>query len=112
MWVRPSPERGHWPSKLNDPIWARSWTPEIQRYIHGYRTVTGVDLSADVTDTSAAATRYLKPSVLLERRLTEQMSAIPFRGLAGPNLVTERASGQAALPKPGRAKLPVYRKET
>lgn len=39
-------------------IWARSWKPEIQRYIHGYRTVTGVDLAADITDTRDAATRY------------------------------------------------------
>ncbi len=60
--------------------WARSCKPEIQRYIHGYRTVTGVDLAADITDSRDAATRYLQPSVLLQRRLTEQRSAMPLRG--------------------------------
>ena len=25
--------------------WARYWRPEIQRYIHAYRAVTGVDLT-------------------------------------------------------------------
>lgn len=50
--------------------WARYWRQEIQRYIHAYRAVTGVDL---------AASRELKPrvdatqpSVLLQRRLTER----------------------------------------
>ncbi len=70
--------------------WARSNKPEIQRYIHGYRTVTGVDLAGDIIDTRDAAARYLQPSVLIQRRLME---------------------GAAALPGPGRSKLPVYRKE-
>ena len=59
--------------------WARSCKPEIQRYIHGYRTVTGVDLAADIVDTRDAATRYLQPSLLLQRRLMEQVSATPSR---------------------------------
>jgi hypothetical protein len=31
--------------------WARYWRPEIQRYIHAYRAVTGVDLVAEVDAT-------------------------------------------------------------
>src|SRR6266849_1652256 len=92
--------------------WARSCKPEIQRYIHGYRTVTGVDLAADITDSRDAATRYLQPSALLQRRLMGQISAMPQRPSNGPDLVAARASGPAALPRPGRPKLPVYRKET
>src|SRR5215831_11044946 len=92
--------------------WARSWKPEIQRYIHGYRTATGVDLAADITDTRDAATRYLQPSVLIQRRLTEQMSAIPLSPSSGPDRLEGRVSGPAALPRPRRPKLPVYRKES
>jgi hypothetical protein len=91
--------------------WARSNKPEIQRYIHGYRAVTGVDMAAEVTDSRDAATRFVQPSVLLLRRLTEQMSAMPRRGPSRPDLVAARVSGQAQLARPGRPKLPGYRKE-
>ncbi len=40
--------------------WALTWRNEIQRYIHAYRTVTGVDLASTVDATM--------PSVLLARR--------------------------------------------
>jgi hypothetical protein len=92
--------------------WARSCKPEIQRYIHGYRTVTGVDLAADIVDTRDAAARYLQPSVLLQRRLTQQTSTMPARGQTGPDLIAARVSGQAALPGAGRPRLPVYRKDS
>jgi hypothetical protein len=92
--------------------WARSCKPEIQRYIHGYRTVTGVDLAADIVDTRDAATRYLQPSLLLQRRLMEQVSATPSRPSNGPDLLAARVSRPAALPRPGRPKLPDYRRET
>jgi hypothetical protein len=88
--------------------WARSNKPEIQIYIHGYRAVSGVDLAAEVTDSRDAATRYLQPSALLQRRLAEQMSAMQLRPSTGPDLVAARVSGQAALPRPGRPKLPAY----
>jgi hypothetical protein len=90
--------------------WARSNKPEIQLYIHGYRTVTGVDLAADIIDTRDAAARYLQPSVLLQRRLAGQSSVAP-RSVNGPDLLAARASGTAALPAPGRSRLPVYREE-
>ena len=92
--------------------WARSCKPEIQRYIHSYRTVTGVDLAADITDSRDAATRYLQPSVLLQRRLMEQRSAIPLSPSSGADRLEGRVSGPAALPRPGRPKLPVHRKES
>lgn len=54
---------GNW-NLVNDPAqaanWARYWRPELQRYIHSYRTVTGVDLSA------ALDTRM--PAVHLKRK--------------------------------------------
>ena len=63
---------GNW-SSVNDPVqgtnWARYWRPEIQGYMHAYRSVTGIDLSADVTNTRIDATL---PSVHLVQRLTEQ----------------------------------------
>jgi hypothetical protein len=71
---------GAW-SDVNDPLqaanWARYWRPEIQGYIHAYRAVTGVDLTADVTDTSQAADRYAQPAVHLVNRIATQAQARP-----------------------------------
>lgn len=54
--------------------WAAYWRPEIQGYIHAYRAVTGVDLSAEGV---AAGQRVdaQQPSVHLFRRLTEQQKS-------------------------------------
>jgi hypothetical protein len=52
--------------------WARYWRPEIQRYLHAYFAVTGVDLTTDITDTRVAANRYLQQSVHLRNRLAAQ----------------------------------------
>jgi hypothetical protein len=52
--------------------WARYWRPEIQRYIHAYHAVTGVDLAADIVDTRRAEDRYLQPSVHLKNRLAQR----------------------------------------
>jgi hypothetical protein len=66
---------GAW-STVHDPVqaanWARFWRAEIQGYIHSYRAVTGVDLTAEITDTKQAAERFLQPSVHLRNRLTAQ----------------------------------------
>ena len=63
---------GAW-ADVNDPVqgtnWARYWRPEIQGYMHAYRSVTGVDLSADVTNARIDA---MMPSVHLVQRLVEQ----------------------------------------
>jgi len=40
----------------------------------------------------------------------EQIS-LTARSADGPDLLAARVSGAAALPGPGRSKLPVYRKE-
>ncbi|MEE9337472.1 MAG: hypothetical protein V3U87_05280 [Methylococcaceae bacterium] len=49
--------------------WARYWRPEIQRYIHAYNAVSGVDLSVEISDIRMANDRFLQPSVLLSKRL-------------------------------------------
>lgn len=46
-------------------LWARYWKPEIQRYIHSYRAVTGVDLTTEPVDAKA-------PWVHLRGRLAEE----------------------------------------
>lgn len=92
--------------------WARSCKPEVQRYIYAYQTVTGVDLSADIVDSRDAATRYLQPSVLLQRRLMEQTPAMPRRAPQPASLAAARVSGRAELAAPARPKLPAYRRES
>lgn len=66
---------GAW-STINDPAsaanWARYWRAEIQGYIHAYRVATSVDLTADITDSRQAETRFLPPSVHLRNRLLTQ----------------------------------------
>ena len=66
---------GDWIEVNNQELarnWARYWRPEIQRYIHAYNAVSGVDLSVEITDTRLAQNRYRQPSVLIARRLAEQ----------------------------------------
>jgi len=89
--------------------WARSCKPEIQRYLYAYQTVSGVGLAADIVDSRDAATRYLQPSVLLQRRLREQMSAMAVGGPTAPDLIAARVSARVQLPRPGRQRLPAYR---
>ena len=83
--------------------WARFWKPEVQRYIHCYQTVTGVDLGVEVTDTRRATERYLQPSVHLQRRLAAQPArgALPAPGAATGGL----ASGALKYPA-----LPTFRR--
>jgi hypothetical protein len=50
-------------------LWARFWRSQIQEYIHAYRSVTGVDLTADVTSSQDSERRDMQPSVLLRQRL-------------------------------------------
>lgn len=67
--------------------WARYWRPEIQRYIHAYHAVTGVDLSLEITDSRSAEDRSRQPSALIEsrdrarrpRRLISQGRTRPIR---------------------------------
>jgi hypothetical protein len=67
---------GAW-SDVQEPTqafnWARFFRPQGQGYIHAYRSVTGVDLSADPSvDTRVDSTL---PSVLLQKRLASQRRA-------------------------------------
>jgi len=59
---------------VNDPVqatnWARYWRPEIQGYLHAYRSVSGVDLSVDIANARIDATL---PSIHLVQRLEEQI---------------------------------------
>lgn len=59
---------GDWNS-INDPAnaanWATFFRPEIQAYIHSYRAVTGVDVSAEPVDVQV-------PGIHLLRRLRER----------------------------------------
>jgi hypothetical protein len=61
---------------VDDPVqasnWARFWRPEIQGYIHSYRSVAGVDLTTEVTDSRQAALRSAQPALLLRQRLAAQ----------------------------------------
>ncbi len=63
---------GHW-SDVQEPLqafnWARFFRPQIQGYVHAYRSATGVDLTAETIDAKAEG---MLPSILLQRRLSEQ----------------------------------------
>lgn len=60
---------GNW-NVTRDPVraanWARYFRPELQGYMHAYRTVTGVDL------VTGGDQRFVPPSVHLVQRLVEQ----------------------------------------
>jgi hypothetical protein len=59
-------------TQANAYNWAISWRPEIQSYMHSYRAVTGIDLSAELADTNSAAQRFVQPAVHQMRRLGQQ----------------------------------------
>ena len=56
----------------NAANWAHYWREEIQRYIHAYKAVTGIDLASDLGDIRQNAPdneeRYLQPAQLIERQ--------------------------------------------
>lgn len=92
--------------------WARHWKPEVQRYIHNYQTVTGVDLGVEVTDTRRATERYLQPSVHLQRRLAAQPArgALPAPG-AGRGALASEVLENSALPGFRRRRLLSHRED-
>jgi hypothetical protein len=67
---------GAW-NTVNDPVqaanWARFWRPEVQGYVHAYRVVTGVDLTAEPTDARDMARRSTPPAALIRQRPTAQL---------------------------------------
>jgi hypothetical protein len=74
--------------------WARNSKPEIQRYLHGYQTVTGIDLTADTTEAQDGMGRLTQPSALLQRRLGMQRTAT----LGRPQSVTRAIRAPTATP--------------
>lgn len=65
---------GNWGDRKSEEDaagWATFWKPEIQRYIHAYHTVTGVDLSA-TTNLPTRVIDATPPSVLLQQRIARQ----------------------------------------
>jgi len=54
--------------------WANFWRPQIQSYMHAYRAVTGVDLTADIT--TGGRIDAVQPSIHLQRRLQEQRGKV------------------------------------
>jgi hypothetical protein len=56
-------------NQLNAANWARYWRPEIYQYIHAYRAVTGVDLTADMVSSEQRSAMYRLPSDLMRERL-------------------------------------------
>ncbi|NML63594.1 hypothetical protein HHL22_00065 [Hymenobacter sp. RP-2-7] len=65
---------------VNAANWAYYWRQEIQRYIHAYKAVTGVDLATDLGDVRQQAPdneeRYLQPAQLIERQNALQQSQL------------------------------------
>jgi hypothetical protein len=74
----------------NAANWAYYWREEIQRYIHAYKAVTGVDLASDIVDARVAVPasedRYLQPAQLIERQVAIQQGQLRTQrpGLAPP----------------------------
>jgi len=90
--------------------WARYWKADIQRYIHGYMSVTGVDLMAEVTNTREASQRSLQPSALLRNRLITQQKGqgrIPVM-TREVNTIASEVSGYIESPAIGRNRLLRY----
>lgn len=65
---------------LNAANWARYWREEIQRYLHAYKAVTGVDLATDLGEIRQSQPdneeRYLMPAQLIERQNALQQSQL------------------------------------
>jgi hypothetical protein len=78
--------------------WARYWRPEIQGYIHAYLSASGVDLSAEITDTQRAAIRYVQPSALLRDRLAAQGSQGSLPSGSAVGALTAGSGSLSALP--------------
>ena len=98
---------GNW----NDPTlggqnaanWAHYWRAEIQRYIHAYKAVTGIDLAADIIDTRislpANEERYLQPSQLIERQVAmRQNGQIRPQPISGATVSRQLSSNGQLIP--------------
>ncbi|CAA9891951.1 conserved hypothetical protein [Candidatus Methylobacter favarea] len=77
--------------------WARDWRPEIQRYMHAYHAVSGVDLTAETVDTRSAEARYAQPSMLIQKRLASQQPKNNLTGGSTRRLANDKRSENASL---------------
>lgn len=71
---------GNWMTSSTTPQaanWARAWREQIQVYIHAYRTVTGVDLTAEPVDARSAQARIRQPSDYLRQQEAARMRQLP-----------------------------------
>jgi hypothetical protein len=95
--------------------WAHYWRNEVQRYVHAYNSVTGVDLNADVTDSriqvSSQEDRYVQPAQLIQKQAllqkNRQQQALPnYRAQAALSTTMQvPAPPRPAIPVPGQKKL-------
>lgn len=78
--------------------WARYWRPEIQRYIHAYNAVTGVDLSADAADLRLAQNRFVQPAVLIDsRQLLQKRSTRVLPAHSAAKRLPSRAGRETSM---------------
>ncbi|RTQ52507.1 hypothetical protein EJV47_05710 [Hymenobacter gummosus] len=87
----------------NAANWAYYWREEIQRYIHAYKAVTGVDLASDVVDARVSVPsnedRYLQPAQLIERQVAIQQSQLRAgRPALAPPAPARLATGVPVVP--------------
>jgi hypothetical protein len=98
----------------NAANWAYYWREEIQRYIHAYKAVTGVDLASDIVDarlnTPDNEERYLQPAQLIERQTAIQHQQLRRRGqgqlTSGSRLNALAPNLPQGVPVPRRTGLP------
>lgn len=66
-------------SEINRPdfatVWALENRPSIQKYIHSYRTVTNVDLSADAPELHLIK-HHVQPSLLIQQKFEQEQGML------------------------------------
>jgi hypothetical protein len=86
--------------------WARSWRPEIQRYMHAYQAVSGVDLTAESVSTPSEQTRNMQPSLLIQQRQAKQQPRLGSTGtLPGKGNGTRSVNANLIRNMPNRLRI-------
>lgn len=90
---------GNWNEADRDQakVWARWWRSAIQHYIHSYRIVTGVDLTADATQPQQRSLIAAQPSALLRQRLPGSANRPALPPASTPPPATSRFRERRAL---------------
>lgn len=63
---------------VNAANWALAFRDSVQKYMHGLRTVAGVDLTADAAEINSSI-RNIQPAILIQRRVLEERSRMQRR---------------------------------